>query len=698
MKTSIKRVLSIAFSAALAGSVAISTLAGAGGIVIDDSDSPIYKNHIINGDFSDGTTGWHQGTRAGIDGIFDFDGAALPAAKADFAAAVGTSVGDDGKINTVKNDGTKYTGPKYNNPIWTVKDVSGTDFDTVYGKALHKDNGEDNGAEDAFRAIVDVNSNSRLGDYNGVYQDIAGLKPNTRYMLYFEVATEEANAAGSANAAMVKVYAKSKGLVTDFTANNNGNAQNGSIVLDENKCSTNTAWTWTAFRKEFTTTADENEVYRLWLQAANAYFDNFTLVEAPMSMNLLTNGDFEDTKGVTGTDLKENTPVTKLGVAGWTPTTRLNETDKYTWATTRMINVVKDASDAHSGSTYISYAYDEEFSNYVDQSDDMKDRGRYPGFAQDVTVNASKAYTLSFWFRNEGVSAANVKVVDVATLDPGISSNTNKFVNEQKVATPGEWTYFEKTFTLDTIDYTTPFTPTVDENGNTTIRVYIQGTQGNDMWCDYDDIALYEAVASSYTDQTSGVSVDLLRSNPYDYYAVKDAQTGAVTVNDIPTAMTVSTKNEIFSISFTDADGAYDMTGRKVKISLPRAASGTLKYYDSADKTWYDVEANDVIAVGDRDVFTVESVDTLLFSYAANPSLDDGGDKPNPGEEKPNPGEEKPNPGEEKPNPGEDKPNQGNNGNDKEPTTPVTGESAVPFAVAGVAIAAIVAFKKKISV
>ena len=694
MKTSIKRVLSIAFSAALAGSVAISTLAGAGGIVIDDSDSPIYKNHIINGDFSDGTTGWHQGTRAGIDGIFDFDGAALPAAKADFAAAVGTSVGDDGKINTVKNDGTKYTGPKYNNPIWTVKDVSGTDFDTVYGKALHKDNG----AEAAFRAIVDVNSNSRLGDYNGVYQDIAGLKPNTRYMLYFEVATEEANASGSANAAMVKVYAKSKGLVTDFTANNNGNAQNGSGLLDENKCSTNTAWTWTAFRKEFTTTADENEVYRLWIQAADAYFDNFTLVEAPMSMNLLTNGGFEDTKGVSGTDLKENTPVTKLGVAGWTPTTRLNETDKYTWATTRMINVVKDASDAHSGSTYISYAYDEEFSNYVDQSDDMKDRGRYPGFAQDVAVNASKAYTLSFWFRNEGVSAANVKVVDVATLDPGNSSNTNKFVNEQKVATPGEWTYFEKTFTLDTIDYTTPFTPTVDENGNTTIRVYIQGTQGNDMSCDYDDIALYEAVASSYTDQTSGVSVDLLRSNPYDYYAVKDAQTGAVTVNDIPTAMTVSTKNEIFSISFTDADGAYDMTGRKVKISLPRAASGTLKYYDSADKTWYDVEANDVIAVGDRDVFTVESVDTLLFSYAANPSLDDGGDKPNPGEEKPNPGEEKPNPGEEKPNPGEDKPNQGNNGNDKESTTPVTGESAVPFAVAGVAIAAIVAFKKKISV
>lgn len=59
-----------------------------------------------------------------------------------------------------------------------------------------------------------------------------------------------------------------------------------------------------------------------------------------MSMNLLTNGDFEDTKGVSGTDLKENTPVTKLGVAGWTPTTRLNEADKYTWATTRMINVV----------------------------------------------------------------------------------------------------------------------------------------------------------------------------------------------------------------------------------------------------------------------------------------------------------------------------------------------------------------------
>ncbi|MDD6236216.1 MAG: hypothetical protein PUB00_02425, partial [Clostridiales bacterium] len=80
MKTSIKRVLSIAFSAALAGSVAIGTLAG--GIVIDDSDSPIYKNHIINGDFSDGTSGWHQGTRAGIDGIFDFDGAALPATKA----------------------------------------------------------------------------------------------------------------------------------------------------------------------------------------------------------------------------------------------------------------------------------------------------------------------------------------------------------------------------------------------------------------------------------------------------------------------------------------------------------------------------------------------------------------------------------------------------------------------------------------
>lgn len=696
MKTSMKRVLSIAFSAVLSGSVAIGTLAG--GIVIDDSDSPIYKNHIINGDFSDGTSGWHQGTRAGIDGIFDFDGAALPATKAEFATAVGTSVGADGKIDTVKNDGTKYTGPKYNNPIWTVKNVSGTDFDTVYGKALHKDNGEDNGAEDAFRAIVDVNSNSRLGDYNGVYQDIAGLKPNTRYMLYFEVATKEANTDGSANAAMVKVYAKSKGLVTDFTANNNGNAQNGSGLLDENKCSTNTAWTWTAFRKEFTTTADENEVYRLWIQGADAYFDNFTLVEAPMSMNLLTNGGFEDTKGVSGTDLKENTPVTKLGVAGWTPTTRLNETDKYTWATTRMINVVKDASDAHSGSTYISYAYDEEFSNYVDQSDDMKDRGRYPGFAQDVAVNASKAYTLSFWFRNEGVSAANVKVVDVATLDPGNSSNTNKFVNEQKVATPGEWTYFEKTFTLDTIDYTTPFTPKVDENGNTTIRVYIQGTQGNDMSCDYDDIALYEAVASSYTDQTSGVSVDLLRSNPYDYYAVKDAQTGAVTVNDIPTAMTVSTKNEIFSISFTDADGAYDMTGRKVKISLPRAASGTLKYYDSADETWYDVEANDVIAVGDRDVFTVESVDTLLFSYAANPSLNGEEDKPNPGEDKPNPGEDKPNPGEDKPNPGEDKPNSGSNGNGKEPTAPVTGESAAPFAVAGVAIAAIVAFKKKISV
>lgn len=696
MKTSMKRVLSIAFSAVLAGSVAIGTLAG--GIVIDDSDSPIYKNHIINGDFSDGTNGWHQGTRAGIDGIFDFDGAALPATKEEFATAVGTSVGADGKIDTVKNDGTKYTGPKYNNPIWTVKDVSGTDFDTVYGKALHKDNGEDNGAEDAFRAIVDVNSNSRLGDYNGVYQDIERLKPNTRYMLYFEVATKEANTAGSANAAMVKVYAKSKGLATDFTANNNGNAQNGSIVLDENKCSTNTAWTWTAFRKEFTTTADENEVYRLWIQGADAYFDNFTLVEAPMSMNLLTNGDFEDTKGVTGTDLKDGKSVTKLGIAGWTPTTRLNETDKYTWATTRMINVVKDASDAHSGSTYISYAYDEEFSNYVDQSDDMKDRGRYPGFAQDVAVNASKAYTLSFWFRNEGVAAANVKVVDVATLDPGKSSDTNKFVNEQKVATPGEWTYFEKTFTLDTIDYTTPFTPTVDENGNTTIRVYIQGTQGNDMSCDYDDIALYEAVASSYTDQTSGVSVDLLRSNPYDYYAVKDAQTGAVTVNDIPTAMTVSTKNEIFSISFTDADGAYDMTGRKVKISLPRAASGTLKYYDSADKTWYDVEANDVIAVGDRDVFTVESVDTLLFSYAANPSLNGEEDKPNPGEDKPNPGEDKPNPGEDKPNPGEDKPNSGSNGNGKEPTAPVTGESAAPFAVAGVAIAAIVAFKKKISV
>lgn len=708
MKIKMKKVLTIALSAVMTGSVALTAFAGTGKIDIADSDSPVYTNYIVNGDFSDGTEGWHQGTRAGIDGLFDFDGAALPATKAEFATEVGTTV-TDGKIDTVKNDGTKYTGTTYKNPLWSVKDVAGTDFESTYGKALYKNNG----AEGAFRDFVDVDSNSKLGAYSGVYQDIEGLKPNTRYMLYFEVATEEANAEGSSNAAMVKVYAKSNGLVTDFTANNNGNAQGGSLLLNENKCSTNTPWTWTAFRKEFTTTAKEGEVYRLWLQAGNTYFDNFTLVEAPMSMNLLTNGDFEDTKGVTGTDLKDGTPVTKLGVAGWTPTTRLNETDKYTWATTRMINVVKDASDAHSGSTYISYAYDEEFSNYVDQSDDMKNRGRYPGFAQDVTVNASKAYTLSFWFRNEGVSAANVKVVDVATLDPGNSSNTNKFVNEQKVATPGEWTYFEKTFTLDTIDYTTPFTPTVDENGNTTIRVYIQGTQGTDMSCDYDDIALYEAVGASFKDTATGVSVDILRSSPYDYFAVRDEQSGAVTVNDVPASMTVTNTNDIFSISFTDADGEYDITGRKVKISLPRAESGTLKYYDSADETWYDVDANDIVAVGDNDVFTIESVDTLKFSYAANPG-ETGGDTPTPGGDTPSSGGDTPNPGNgDNNNTGSENTQNTGNGNAQNTgssnattgagstTSPQTDDSATPVALAVsafVAVAAVVVLKKKLAV
>lgn len=704
MKINLKKILTIAVSAALTGSVAITALAGTGKIVIDDNDSPVYKNYIVNGDFSDGTTGWHQGTRAGIDGLFDFGGAALPASKAAFAAAVGTNV-TDGKIDTVKNDGTKYTGTTYNNPLWSVKDVSGTDFDKVYGKALYKNNSE----EGAFRAIVDVNDNSRLGDYNGVYQDIEGLKPNTRYMLYFEVATKEANAEGSSNAAMVKIYARNQGLATDFTANNNGNAQNGSGRLDENKCSTNTSWTWTAFRKEFTTTAKEGEVYRLWLQAGDAYFDNFTLVEAPMSMNLLENGDFEDTKGVTGTDLKDRTSVTKLGAAGWTPTTRLNETDKYTWATTRMVNVVKDASKAHSGSTYISYALDQEFSDHVDGLSGMENRGRYTGFAQDVTVNASKAYTLSFWFRNEGVAAANVKVVDVAALDPGNSTDTKKFVNEQKVSTPGEWTYFEKTFTLDTLDYTTPYTPTVDENGNMTVRVYIQGNMSTDMWCDYDDIALYEAVGASFKDTATGVSVDILRSSPYDYFAVRDEQSGAVTVNDVPASMTVTNTNDIFSISFTDADGEYDITGRKVKISLPRAESGTLKYYDSADETWYDVDANDVVAVGDNDVFTIESVDTLKFSYAANPG-ETGGDTPTPGGDTPSSGGDTPNPGGETPNPGGETPNPGTSGTsgtggtagtDSGAPSPKTGDSSAPIAVAVSALAAaaaIVVLKKKLAV
>ena len=692
MKIRMKRLMTIALSAALAGSVALTALAGTGEIVIDDSNSPVYRNYIVNGDFSDDTTGWHQGTRAGIDGLFDFDGADLPATKAEFAAAVGTNV-TDGKIDTVKNDGTKYTGTTYNNPLWSVKDVSGTDFDAVYGKALYKNNS----AEEAFRAIVDVDDNAKLGAYNGVYQDIEGLKPNTRYMLYFEVATKEANATGSSNAAMVKIYAKSNGLVTDFTANNNGNAQNGSGRLDENKCSTNTPWTWTAFRKEFTTTAKEGEVYRLWLQAGDAYFDNFTLVEAPMSMNLLENGDFEDTKGVTGTDLMSGKSVTKLGAAGWTPTTRLNETDKYTWATTKMVNVVKDAADAHSGSTYISYAWDQNFSDSIDKSEDMKDRGRYTGFAQDVTVNASKAYTLSFWFRNEGVAAANVKVVDVAALDPGKSTDTKKFVNEQKVSTPREWTYFEKTFTLDTLDYTTPYTPTVDENGNMIVRIYIQGNTDTNMWCDYDDIALYEAVASSFKDSASGVSVDLLRSSPYDYFAVRDEQSGAVTVSDVPTSMAVTNQNGIFSISFTDADGAYDMTGRKVKISLPRAASGTLKYYDSADETWYDVEANDVVAVGDYDVFTVESVDTLLFSYADNPAASEGGDTPSTGDtgDKPSTGGTG-----DKPSTG-DTPSTGGTTGEGSSTSPQTGDSVMPLAIAVsvlAAAAAIVVCKRKAAV
>lgn len=712
MKIKMKKVLTIALSAVMTGSVALTAFAGTGKIDIADSDSPVYTNYIVNGDFSDGTAGWHQGTRAGIDGLFDFDGAALPATNAEFATAVGTTV-TDGKIDTVKNDGTKYTGTTYNNPLWSVKDVAGTDFDSTYGKALYKNIGAEGAAERAFRAIVDVNSNSRLGDYSGVYQDIEGLKPNTRYMLYFEVATEEAKPNGSSNAAMVKVYAKSNGLVTDFTANNNGNAQGDSKLLDENKCSTNTPWTWTAFRKEFTTTAKEGEVYRLWLQAGNTYFDNFTLVEAPMSMNLLTNGDFEDTKGVTGTDIKDGTSVTKLGAAGWTPTTRLNETDKYTWATTRMFNVVKDASDAHSGSTYISYALDQQFSEYVDALPGMENRGRYTGFAQDITVNANKAYTLSFWFRNEGVAAANVKVVDVAALDPGNSTDTKKFVDEQKVSTPGEWTYFEKTFTLDTINYTDPYTPAVDENGNMTVRVYIQGNMGTDMCCDYDDIALYEAVGASFKDTATGVSVDILRSSPYDYFAVRDEQSGAVTVNDVPASMTVTNTNDIFSISFTDADGEYDITGRKVKISLPRAESGTLKYYDSADETWYDVDANDVVAVGDNDVFTIESVDTLKFSYAANPG-ETGGDTPTPGGDTPSSGGDTPNPGNgDNNNTGSENTQNTGNGNAQNTgssnattgagstTSPQTDDSATPVALAVsafVAVAAVVVLKKKLAV
>lgn len=708
MKIKMKKVLTIALSAVMTGSVALTAFAGTGKIDIADSDSPVYTNYIVNGDFSDGTAGWHQGTRAGIDGLFDFDGAALPATKAEFATAVGTTV-TDGKIDTVKNDRTKYTGTTYNNPLWSVKNVAGTDFDSTYGKALYKNQS----AESAFRAIVDVNDNARLGDYSGVYQDIEGLKPNTRYMLYFEVATEEANAEGSSNAAMVKVYAKSNGLVTDFTANNNGNAQGDSKLLDENKCSTNTPWTWTAFRKEFTTTANEGEVYRLWLQAGNTYFDNFTLVEAPMSMNLLTNGDFEDTKGVTGTDIIDGTSVTKLGAAGWTPTTRLNETDKYTWATTRMFNVVKDASDAHSGSTYISYALDQQFSDDVDALPGMENRGRYTGFAQDITVNANKAYTLSFWFRNEGVAAANVKVVDVAALDPGNSTDTKKFVDEQKVSTPGEWTYFEKTFTLDTINYTDPYTPAVDENGNMTVRVYIQGNMGTDMCCDYDDIALYEAVGASFKDTATGVSVDILRSSPYDYFAVRDEQSGAVTVNDVPASMTVTNTNDIFSISFTDADGEYDITGRKVKISLPRAESGTLKYYDSADETWYDVDANDVVAVGDNDVFTIESVDTLKFSYAANPG-ETGGDTPTPGGDTPSSGGDTPNPGNgDNNNTGSENTQNTGNGNAQNTgssnattgagstTSPQTDDSATPVALAVsafVAVAAVVVLKKKLAV
>ena len=708
MKIKMKKVLTIALSAVMTGSVALTAFAGTGKIDIADSDSPVYTNYIVNGDFSDGTAGWHQGTRAGIDGLFDFDGAALPATKDEFATAVGTTV-TGGKIDTVKNDGTKYTGTTYNNPLWSVKNVAGTDFDSTYGKALYKNND----AEGAFRAIVDVNSNSRLGDFSGVYQDIEGLKPNTRYMLYFEVATQESHPDGSSNAAMVKVYAKRNGLVTDFTANNNGNAQGDSKLLDENKCSTNTPWTWTAFRKEFTTTANEGEVYRLWLQAGNTYFDNFTLVEAPMSMNLLTNGDFEDTKGVTGTDIKDGTSVTKLGAAGWTPTTRLNETDKYTWATTRMFNVVKDASDAHSGSTYISYALDQQFSDYVDALPGMENRGRYTGFAQDITVNANKAYTLSFWFRNEGVAAANVKVVDVAALDPGNSTDTKKFVDEQKVSTPGEWTYFEKTFTLDTINYTDPYTPAVDENGNMTVRVYIQGNMGTDMWCDYDDIALYEAVGASFKDTATGVSVDILRSSPYDYFAVRDEQSGAVTVNDVPASMTVTNTNDIFSISFTDADGEYDITGRKVKISLPRAESGTLKYYDSADETWYDVDANDVVAVGDNDVFTIESVDTLKFSYAANPG-ETGGDTPTPGGDTPSSGGDTPNPGNgDNNNTGSENTQNTGNGNAQNTgssnattgagstTSPQTDDSATPVALAVsafVAVAAVVVLKKKLAV
>lgn len=620
MNLDFKKVLSIAVSAALVGSTAIGIIASAANnIDIKDSNSQVYKNLMVNGDFSDGSTGWHQGTRAGIDGLFDFDGAALPATSADFAAAVGTTV-TSGKIDSVKNNGTSYTGTKYANPIWTIADVTGTDFNSVYGKALHKDNS----AEATFRKIVDVNGNARLGDYNGVYQDLEGLKPNTRYMLYFDVATEESNAAGSANAAMIKVYSKSNGLVTDWTGTNNGNAQNGSGLVDENKCSIGGSYNWTSFQKEFTTTATEGEVYRIWIQAATAYMDNFVLVEAPMSMNLISNGGFETTTEDTATDYMSNQSVTKFAATGWLPTTRLNENNFYTWAQTRMMTVVKDASAAHSGSTYMSYVYDGQFSDYVDTNNG--DRGRYTGFAQDITVNASKTYTLSFWFRNAGVSAANVKVIDQTALDPGNSTATNKYVNEQKVGSPDEWTYFEKTFTLDTIDYTTPYTPVkIDENGNTVIRIYIQGNTASDMYCDYDDICLYESVAASFEDSASGASIDLLRSNAYDYYATTDATSGVTTVEGIPTEMNVSTENNIFDFTFKDATGNYDISGAKVKITLPRASSGSLKYYDTEDSTWYDVDGNDIIPVGDNDVFTVENVSVLKFSYSENPG-DDSGD------------------------------------------------------------------------
>ena len=153
-----------------------------------------------------------------------------------------------------------------------------------------------------------------------------------------------------------------------------------------------------------------------------------------------------------------------------------------------------------------------------------------------------------------------------------------------------------------------------------------------------------------------------------------------------------------------------------MKISLPRAAGGTLKYYDSADETWYDVEANDVIAVGDFDVFTVESVDTLLFSYADNPSnpgggtSNPGGDTPNPGGDTPNPGGETPNPGGETPNPGGETPNPGTSGTsgtggtagtDSGSPSPKTGDSSAPLAVAASALAAaaaIVVLKKKLAV